>query len=365
MNVPFLDLKRQYRSIKPEIDKAIADVVESQLFVMGPKLEELEKSFANYCGTKHATGANSGTSALHMALLALGVGEGDEVITCPNSFFATAEVITAVGARPAFADINPESFCMDADELRKKITQKTKAVIPVHLYGQTADMGPIMEVAEEKGLHVIEDACQAHGALYNGRKAGSFGIISCFSFYPGKNLGAYGDGGICVTSDPQLDEKLKLLRSHGESPKHTHRIPGFNFRLDEIQAAVLNVKLKHLDKWNDGRRKNARLYNELLKNPEIRLPKEMSYGKHVYHIYAVRSRKRDMLAAYVKERSVATGVHYPTPIHLQSAYSGLGCKEGSFPESENAAKEILSLPMFAELTEEEIGYVSDAINRFS
>ncbi len=363
-NVPFLDLKRQYKSIKPEIDRAISDVVESQKFVLGPKLEEFEKSFANYCGTKFAAGVNSGTSALHLALLVLGIRKGDEVITCPNSFFATAEVITAVGAKPVFADINRESFCMDPEDLRKKISKKTKAVIPVHLYGQTADMDPIVEVAEEKGLRIIEDACQAHGSTYKGKKAGSFGTIGCFSFYPGKNLGAYGEGGICVTNEPELDEKLRLLRSHGENPKHVHRLPGFNFRFDEIQAAVLSTKLKHLDRWNDKRIKNAALYNGLIENAAVKTPEEMSYGKHVYHIYCIRARKRDELAAFLKKNGIATAIHYPTPIHLQSAYASLRYKRGSFPECEKAATEIMSLPMFAELTDEEISYVADNVNKF-
>ena len=366
MNVPFLDLKRQYQSIKQEIDKAIAEVVESQRFVLGPKLEEFEGSFAKYCGTKHATGVNSGTSALYISLLALGIGKGDEIITCPNSFFATAEVITAVGARPVFADISQESFCMEPKELREKISERTKAIIPVHLYGQCADMDPIIEVAEEKGLHIIEDACQAHGALYKGRKAGSMSVVGCFSFYPGKNLGAYGEGGMCVTNDSELNEKLRLLRSHGENPKHTHRVPGFNFRLDEIQAAVLSVKLKHLDGWNEGRRRNAKLYNELLQNSnaKLKLPREMSYGKHVYHLYVVRSQHRDKLSEFLKQKGIATAVHYPTPIHLQEAYADLGYKEGSVPNCEKAAREILSLPMFPELSEEEIKYVADSVNEF-
>lgn len=364
MNIPFLDLKRQYASIKPEIDAAIKAVVEAQQFVMGPRTEQFEKEFAQYCGTRHAIGVNSGTSALHIALLAIGAGPGDEVITCPNSFFATAEAITAAGAKPVFADVNPESLCMDADELQKKITGKTKAVIPVHLYGQCADMGPIAEIAEEKGIRVIEDACQAHGAEYKGKKAGSFGTISCFSFYPGKNLGAYGEGGMCVTNDSGIDEKLRLLRSHGENPKHRHRIPGFNFRLEELQSAVLTVKLKHLDGWNDKRRKNAALYNKALSGANAKLPKEMEYGKHIYHVYAIRSARRNELAERLKQKGIATGIHYPTPIHLQEAYASLGCKPGSVPNCEKAAGELLSLPMFPELTAEEIEYVSNAINDF-
>lgn len=365
MAVPFLDLKRQYNSIKGEVDKAISDVVESQQFVMGPKLKEFEAAFSTYCGSRFAAGVNSGTSALHLALLALGVKPGDEVITCPNSFFATAEVITAVGAKPVFCDVDTKSLCMSPELLRKKITKNTKAVIPIHLYGQCADMGQVMEIAQEKGLHVIEDACQAHGAEYNGKKAGSIGRIGCFSFYPGKNLGAYGEGGICVTNDSELDEKIRLLRAHGESQKHVHKVAGFNFRLEEIQAAVLNVKLKRLDIWNESRRKNARLYGQAITNPNIALPEEMGYGKHVYHIYAVRSAKRDALAAYLKEKGIFTAIHYPTPIHLQPAYAGLGYAPGSVPNCEKAAKEILSLPMFAELTAEEINYVADAINRFN
>ncbi len=365
MSVPFLDLKRQYAAIKPEIDTAVADVIETQQFVMGARTEKFEKSFAAYCGTKHAEGVNSGTAALHLALLALGIGPGDEVITCPNSFFATAEAITAAGAKPVFADINPESFCMEPEQLRKKISEKTKAAIPVHLYGQTADMEPILEVCNERGVHVIEDACQAHGADYKGKKAGSMGIISCFSFYPGKNLGAYGEGGACTTSDSELDEKIRLLRAHGENPKHRHRIQGFNFRLEEIQSAVLNIKLKHLDSWNDKRRKNAALYENLLQDSEVKNPKEMPYGKHIYHIYSIRSQRRNELAEFLKQKGIATGIHYPTPIHLQEAYTSLGYKPGSVPNCEKAAGEILSLPMFAELTAEEIEAVAAAIKEFS
>ncbi len=364
MIVPFLDLKRQYSSIKEEIDRAVYEVMESQRFVLGPKLEGFEKAFSGYCGARFAAGVNSGTSALHLALLALGVGNGDEVVTCPNSFFATAEVITAVGAKPVFADISPESFCMDPESLSKKISRNTKAVIPIHLYGQCADMEPITEIAEEKGIGVIEDACQAHGSLYKGKKAGAMGTIGCFSFYPGKNLGAYGEGGICVTNDAELDAKLRLLRSHGENPKNVHSMPGFNFRLDELQAAILTVKLKHLDTWNEGRRKNAELYSESIKNAQVIAPKEMPYGRHVYHIYAIRSGRRDELAGYLKGKGISTGIHYPTPIHLQPAYAGLGCKPGSVPSCEKAAKEILSLPMFAELTREEIEHVAESINSF-
>lgn len=365
MDIPFLDLKRQYGSIKGEIDKAVSEVIESQRFVLGPKLEEFEKAFAGYCGTKFSAGVNSGTSALHLALLALGIKPGDEVITCPNSFFATAEAITAAGAKPVFADISPESFCMDPESLRKNVSGKTRAIIPVQLYGQCTDMAPIMEIAEERGINVIEDACQAHGATYKGKKAGSIGTIGCFSFYPGKNLGAYGEGGMCVTNDAALNEKLRLLRSHGEKPKHTHHVAGFNFRLEELQAAILSVKLKHLDEWNDGRRENAKLYNESVENDAVKKPEEMDYGRHVYHIYAVRSARRDALADYLKSKGISTAIHYPTPIHLQPAYSWLGYKPGSVPNCEKAANEILSLPMFAELTEEEVRDVSDAINKFS
>jgi dTDP-4-amino-4,6-dideoxygalactose transaminase len=360
MNVPFLDLKRQYEQIKPEVNKAITDVIESQRFAMGPKTEEFEKSFASYCDSKFAVGVNSGTSALHIALLSIGIKPGDEVITCPNSFFATAEAISAVGAKPVFADMSNEDFCINADSVRKKITPKTKAIIPIHLYGQMADMAPLLEIAHSKGLQIVEDACQAHGALYNQKKSGSFGRIGCFSFYPGKNLGAYGEGGMCTTSDAELDEKMRLLRSHGEKPKHTHRIPAYNFRMEEMQAAVLSIKLKYLDSWNEKRRKNAKLYNELLAN-SVAAPKEMPGRKHIYHIYSILSQRRDELAKRLNDNGITTLIHYPTPIHMQPAYASLGYKEGSMPNCEKAAKEILSLPMFAELTEEEIKYVAEKI----
>ena len=364
MKVNFVDLKAQYQTIKPEIDAAIQGVISNTAFVLGKAVFDFEEKFAQYCGTKYSLGINSGTSALIMAMKALGIGEGDEVITTTNTFIATAEAISYAGARPVLVDIEDESYNMDPGKLEEAITKKTKAIIPVHLYGQPADMDPILQIAKNKGIFVIEDACQAHGAEYKGRKAGSLGMVGCFSFYPGKNLGAYGEGGGVTTDDEQIAQKVKMLRDHGSPKKFYHEFIGNNCRLEGIQGAVLGVKLNHLDLWNDGRRKNADLYRKYLKGTDVKVPQEMPYAKHVYHVFCVRVKDRQKLMDFLKEKGVFTNIHYPIPIHLQKAYSFLGYKKGDFPVTEGSMDEILSLPMFAELTEEQIKYTTDCIREF-
>jgi len=364
MKVNFVDLKAQYQSIKPEIDSAIQDVISNTAFILGKAVADFEEKFAAYCGVKYCLGINSGTSALIMAMKALGIGEGDEVITTTNTFIATAEAISYAGARPVLVDIEDESYNMDPAKLEKAITKKTKAIIPVHLYGQPADMEPILEIARKKGIVVIEDACQAHGAEYKGKRTGSLGRVGCFSFYPGKNLGAYGEGGGVTTDDEEIAQKVKMLRDHGSPKKFYHEYVGNNCRLEGIQGAVLAVKLKHLDRWNDGRRKNADLYRKYLKGTDVGLPREMPYAKHVYHVFCIRVKDRENLINFLKDKGIFTNIHYPIPIHLQKAYSFLGYKKGDFPVTEGCMDQILSLPMFAELTEEEIKYTADCIKEF-
>jgi len=364
MKVPFVDLKRQYSSIKPEIDAAIQDVLDNTAFIMGENVKNFESNFAKFCGVKHAIGVSSGTSALHLALLGAGIKPGDEVITVPNTFIATAEAISHVGAKPVFVDIDKETYTINVSKIKDKITEKTKAVIPVHLYGQMVEMDDLMELAQDNNLKIIEDSAQAHGAEYKCRKAGTIANSGCFSFYPGKNLGAYGDAGMVTTNDDEIAENVKILRDHGRSDKYEHKIIGFNHRIDALQAAILNVKLKYLNGWTDARRKNAKLYNELLSNVDVVTPVEKEYSKHVYHLYVIRTKKRDELQKYLKTHGIATGVHYPIPLHLQPAYSHLDYKEGDFTVTEEYSGEILSLPMFGELTEEEIGYVVEKIKEF-
>lgn len=364
MKVNFVDLKAQYQTIKPEIDKAIENVISNTAFILGKAVAEFEEQFATYCGAKHCVGINSGTSALIMALKALDVGEGDEVITTTNTFIATAEAISFAGATPVLVDIEDGSYNMDPGKLEKAITGKTKAIIPVHLYGQPADMDPILEIAEKKGIPVIEDSAQAHGAQYKGKKTGGLAKVACFSFYPGKNLGAYGEGGAITTNDEEIAKKARMLRDHGSPKKFYHEFIGNNCRLEGIQGAVLSVKLKHLDKWNDGRRKNAGLYRKYLQGTGVGLPEEMPYARHVYHVFCVRVKDREKLIDFLKEKGIFTNIHYPIPIHLQKAYSFLGYKKGDFPVTEGCMDQILSLPMFAELTEEEIKYTADCIKEF-
>ena len=362
MKAPFLDLKAQYEPIRGEIADAIQQVLDKTAFAGGPFVAQFEKEFAAFCDTQFAAGVGSGTDALWLALLALGVGPGDEVITVPDTFIATAEAISYCGAKPVFIDVEPVTYNMDPAKLEAAITKKTKAVIPVHLFGQMADMDPILAIARKHKLFVIEDASQAHGAEYNGKKAGSMGDAGCFSFYPGKNLGAYGEAGAVVTNNPELDKKVRMLRDHGQDRKYYHGSIGWNARMDGIQGAILSVKLKHLLAWNDGRRKNAALYEDLLKDVKgVAIPLKATYDKHVYHIYAIRVADRDRLIAALATKDIHCGIHYPIPLHLQEAYKSLGYAKGAFPVAEQAAAEFVSLPMFAELTKEQIIRVCDEI----
>lgn len=362
MNVPFVDLQRQYLSLKDEIQFAINNVLQSGWFILGEEVENFERDFAGYCNAKHCITVSSGTEALHLALVALNIKEGDEIITAANSFIATALSISYVNAVPVFVDINPRSFNIDPGDVKKKITKKTKGIIPVHIYGHPAEMDEILQIADDHDLKVIEDACQAHGALYKDQRVGTLADIGCFSFYPGKNLGAYGDGGAIVTNDHALAEKLRLLRNYGQTTKYQHSLKGFNSRLDEIQAAILRVKLGRLDEWNQRRCKIADTYNALLARTDLILPSESNGSS--WHIYPIRTDMRDRLQNYLREHGISTLIHYPVPIHLQEAYRELGYKKGDMPLSEQYAGELLSLPLFPELTDDEINYVSDTIKDF-
>ncbi len=363
MRVPFLDLNAHHHAIQDEILAAIREVIESSAFAGGPFVARFEEDFAAYCHTRFAAGVGSGTEALWLALMACGIGAGDEVITVPNSFLATAEAISVSGAVPVFVDVNPRTYTMDPELVEAAITPRTKAIIPVHLFGQMTDMDPIMEIARRRKLVVIEDACQAHGAEYKGRRAGSIGHAGCFSFYPGKNLGAMGEAGAVVTNDPAVHEKIQLLRDHGQRVKYHHSHIGWNARMDGIQAAVLRVKLKVLDRSNAARRSHARLYESHLgSRGDLIAPKEAEYGTHVYHVYAVRVKGRDQLQRALTDRGIASGIHYPIPIHLQEAYGHLKLGRGSFPVAERCAEEFLSLPMFPELTVEQIEAVVREVN---
>ncbi|WP_243373445.1 DegT/DnrJ/EryC1/StrS family aminotransferase [Geotalea sp. SG265] len=365
MNVPFLDLKSQYQSISEEIETAIRHVLNATAFSGGPFVERFEDQFAAFSQCRHAIGVGSGTEAIWLALMALGIGRGDEVITVPNTFIATVEAISLCGATPVFVDVDERSYTMDPAQLERAITPRTKAIIPVHLYGQMADMDPIMAIANTHGLYVIEDACQAHGAEYRGRRAGSIGNAGCFSFYPGKNLGAYGEAGGVVTHDDELAAKIKMLRDHGQSKKYSHAMIGVNSRMDGLQGAVLGVKLKYLDSWNDGRARNAGLYRRHLAGVDsVVLPEKLDYARHIYHIFAVRVQNREAFMDALKEQGIASGIHYPVPVHLQGAYKFMGKKRGSFPVAEKCADETVSLPMFPELKEEQIEHTADVIKKF-
>ncbi len=365
MKVPFVDLKTQYESIRDEVAASLQQVLDTTAFASGRFVEEFEENFASFCGCRFAVGVSSGTSALWLALLALGIGRGDEVITVPNSFFATAEAISLCGAVPVFVDVDPVTYTMNPSLLEEAITSKTKAVVPVHLYGQTADMDPILAVARKHGLSVVEDACQAHGALYKGQKAGSMGDAGCFSFYPGKNLGAYGEAGAVVTDKPDLAERVRVLLNHGQSEKYYHTFLGWNARMDGFQGAILSVKLKYLEKWNEARRAHALLYNKLLAREDMLiLPQEANYATHIYHIFSILLRERDALLEALNQKDIYCGIHYPVPIHLQEAYRFLRYDEGSFPIAEKCAREALSLPMFAELRIEQIEKVAAEVRSF-
>jgi dTDP-4-amino-4,6-dideoxygalactose transaminase len=361
IKVPYLDLKAQYRSIKSEIDEAIARVLESCQFVLGPEVAAFENEFAAYCATTDCIAVNSGTSALHLALLAAGVGPGDEVITVPFTFVASVATILYTGAKPVLVDIEPRTFNMNPAAIQAAISPRTKAIMPVHLYGHPADMDFIMDVARKLGLIVIEDAAQAHGARYKGRPVGSIGDIACFSFYPAKNLGAYGEGGAVTTSNPAYAEKIRSLRDWGQDRKYHHVLHGYNYRLEAIQGAILRVKLRHLEIWTEARRRIVEKYGDLLADADVVLPVEMEWARHVYHLFTVRSKNRDATQAALLNQGIQTGVHYATPVHLQPAYQDLGYGLGSLPESEKTAKEVLSLPMYPELTDAQLETVAEAL----
>jgi dTDP-4-amino-4,6-dideoxygalactose transaminase len=365
MNIPFLDLKTQFREIEHEVLPMVKEAMENAAFIGGPQVTGFETEFAAFCDSKYGVGVNSGTDALRFALMAAGVGPGDEVITVPHTFIATTEAISQVGAKPVFVDILPDIYNMNASKIQRAIGPKTKAVVPVHIYGQTADMDLILEIAKKKNLVVIEDACQAHGALYKGKKAGSMGLVGCFSFYPGKNLGAYGEGGAVVTQSEDIANKIRMIRDHGQGKKYFHDMEGYNGRLDAIQAGVLRIKLRRLPAWNEARRRNAQYYNELLSPVKgVTVPKEADGCRHVYHLYVILVDDRDGLQKYLNEKGIGTGLHYPVPLHLQKAYAYKGYKEDDFPMTESVAKRLLSLPMFPELTRAQIEYIADCIKQF-
>ena len=361
--IPFVDLKAQYESIKPQVNAAIQGVLDSCAFTLGPDVAAFEQEFSAYCNAKQGIAVNTGTSALHLALLAAGVGRGDEVITVPFTFVATASAIDYTGARPVFVDIDPQNFTMDPKAVEAAITERTKAIIPVHLYGQPADMDPIREIAERHGLVVIEDAAQAHRAEYKGRRVGSLGDMGCFSFYPGKNLGAYGEGGMVTTDSAVHDRTIRMLRDWGAEKKYHHVLKGYNFRMEAIQGAVLRVKLPHLDAWTEARRVAAARYDRLLLGSGIPTPKAMPYAHHVYHVYAIRTAHRAEWQQALMAKGIHTGIHYPIPVHLLPAFADLGYREGQFPHAEKAAREVLSLPMYPELTEAQCEEVVTALLR--
>ena len=348
--VPFLDLRGQYVAIESEVDAAVKDVLIGGSFVLGPLVDEFERRVAEFCGSRHGIGVASGTDALLLALTALGVGPGDEVITTPFSFVATASTISHCGATPVFVDIDPSTYNLDAGAVESAITKRTRAIVPVHLYGQPADMDAIMELAGRNGLYVVEDAAQAIGARYHGARAGSIGHAGCLSFYPTKNLGGYGDGGMVVTDDPDLAHRIDMLRRQGSKTKYHSEIVGFNSRLDAIQAAILGVKLNYLEGWNESRRRLAHGYDELLADLPLEVPYESPDATHAYHLYTIRTERRDSLRAYLSERDIGNAVYYPTPLHRQELYKDLGYTEGSLPFAERASREVLSLPLYPELT---------------
>ena len=376
MNVPFLDLKAQYKQIEHEVLPMVTEAMTNGAFIGGPQVLGFEKEFAEFCESKYCAGLNSGTDALRFALMAVGVGPGDEVITVPNTFIATTEAISQAGATPVFVDIDERTYNMDSQKLEACLNQRyahgamrsagrPKAVIPVHLYGQPADMDLILDIAQTHNIKVIEDACQAHGALYKDRKVGSFGSVGCFSFYPGKNLGAYGEGGAIVTQDEEIAGKIRMIRDHGQAKKYFHDMEGYNGRLDAIQAGVLRIKLRRLSDWNQSRCENAAYYNELLSKVEgITLPVEADFASSVYHLYVILVDDRDGLQQFLSDKGIGTGLHYPLPLHLQKAYGHLGYEDGSFPVTESVAKKLISLPMFPELTREQIEYVAESIKEF-
>ena len=364
MNIPLVDLKAQYAAIKPEIDAAIQRVIGNTSFSLGKEVADFETNFAAFCQAKHCIGLDSGTAALHLALLLCDVKPGDEVITTTHTFVATAEGISIIGARPVLVDIDPRTYNLDPRAVERAITPRTRAIIPVHLYGQPAEMDAILEIARKHNVCVIEDAAQAHGAEYRGKRAGTMGDVACFSFFPSKNLGAYGDAGALITNDDELAARARLLRDHGRRDKYEHLIVGYGYRLDALQAAILGAKLPHLDAWNVRRRAIADYYTELLSNTEIVPPYAPSHITPVYHIYAVRAKNRDGLRAHLKSRGIETGIHYPISLHLQPVYANLGYARGDFPHAEQVANEELSLPMYPELTDAQVEMIAQTVREF-
>jgi len=354
MQVPILDLKAQYATIRDEVTRAIGEVCESQAFALGPAVAQFEQNVAAYCGSKHAIGVSSGTDALLVALMALGLGPGDEVITTPFTFFATAGCIVRVGAKPVFVDVDPVSYNIDPAGVEERITKRTRAIIPVHLFGHVAQMKPIMDIARRHNLAVIEDACQAIGASQDGVKAGNFGDCGCFSFYPTKNLGGFGDGGLVTTNSDELAQQIRILRDHGQSPRYFYRVIGGNFRLDGIQGAVLNVKLKYLERWNDARRRHAGLYDRLFAGSPVKTPKIDANNVCIYHQYTVTVSERDALQKYLADHGIGSAIFYPKPLHVQDCFKNLGYHEGDMPVAERLCREVLSLPLYPELQPDQI-----------
>lgn len=363
--VPFLDLQAQFRTIEREIRTALDEVLASSSYILGPAVTDFERRFAEVCGVSHCVALNSGTSALHVAMLCLGIGPGDEVIVPSMTFVATVWPVSYLGAKPVFVDVDPQRYTLDPARLEAAITPRTRAIVPVHLYGQCADMDPILQIAQRHGIAVIEDAAQAHGASYRGRPAGSMSAIACFSFYPGKNLGAYGEGGAIVTDRQDLADRARMLRDHGQKQRYVHEIVGYNYRMDGLQGAVLGVKLRHLEEWTAGRNRVAARYHEWLAGSGVIRPAPCPDGRHAYHLYVIRHPRRDALRARLQKAGIQTGLHYPIPVHLQEPYRPLGYREGSLPVSEEIARTCLSLPMYPELSEEQVRRVVEAIRRES
>jgi dTDP-4-amino-4,6-dideoxygalactose transaminase len=363
--IQFVDLQAQYLNIQEEVNSSMKKVIEEGAFILGKYVKEFEEAFAVFCRAKYAVGVANGTDAITLALKAVGIGPGDEVITAPNTAAPTAEAIGHAGAKVVFADIDPKTYNLDPEKVRKAITPKTRAIVPVHLYGQPADMDAFRAIAREHGLRLVEDAAQAHGAEYKGQRAGTLGEVACFSFYPSKNLGAYGDGGAVVTNDPLIAEKIRMLRDHGRKEKYVHEVEGYNSRLDAIQAAVLTVKLKYLEGWNENRREKARLYDALLSPVRgVTIPRVLPGIKHVYHLYVIKVEDRDGLKKKLKEIGIETGIHYPLPLHMQPAFAHLGLSRGTFPRAEEATAKVLSLPLYPEIGSEQVEAVAKAIKSF-
>lgn len=362
--VPFLDLKQQYRNLGSDLTDAIQEVLDAAYYIQGPRVVEFEQAFAEYCGVKDAIAVDSGSAALQLALLALDIGPGDEVVVPTNTFIATAAAVHVTGARPVFVDADPETWQMDSRSVAQAITNRCRAVIGVHLYGQPVSVSDLLTVCQEKGVALVEDAAQAHGALFGGRRVGSFGRAACFSFYPGKNLGAFGDGGLITTDDAKIAERIRRLRDHGRSSKYEHTEVGFNYRMDAIQGVVLRYKLRFLDGWNDSRRTLAKRYRERLAKLPLRLPVPIAQSEPVHHLFPVCCDSRDALATFLGSRGIETGVHYPIPLHLQPAFRHLGHNEGDFPAAERIGQEVLSLPIFPEMTEQQLEHVCHSITDF-